>query len=402
MRRPARSDQFAAALDGRGGFAVPTDESLTPLVALARQLQELPLGPTPEFRDALRQRLVAVASVTTAPSPVASPVDRVRDWASGWRVQRGLSAAAACMATVVAVGGISVAGSRSLPGDPFYGVKQSAEGLQVRLARNDINRGKRHLQHAETRLHEIEQLVGVPSFALFEPAARTPLALGLGGSTSDRVRNALRDMDEATRSGSGLLTQAYLEDKATGPLQALTSFTIRQRVGLKNLLPAVPSDVRGQTIDSLALVDDVAQRANSLLVNGVCGEACQPKPAPPLAPPTAVPAPQVNPSPTSEPAPCTCPTPEPQPTAEPAPQPEPAPTKTPEPAPSPSETPEPTPSPTYLPVPLPEPIGSTVEDIIRDVEKQLPVPLPTLPPAPAAPDVPALAPVPPALPAEQF
>ena len=399
MRRSVRYDEFATALSG--SLAAPRDPALAPLVALARQLQTLPLGPTPEFRDTLRARLVAVAAVTTTAPEPAVPWERAREWAAGWRVQRSASAAAAAMAAVVAVAGVSAAGARSLPGDPFYGVKKSTEALELRLARSDVGRGGIHLEHAERRLHEVGDLLGT-DIALSSGAADVPLALG--GSRGARVAGALRAMDDSTRNGSALLTKAFQDNGETEPLRTLQTFAVRQRAGLAQVLPEIPTGARAEAIDSLALIDEVAQRANALLVNGMCGTTCAP-PTPSVASPPAVPQPQAQHSPTPTPdaddlgpLPCSCETaqPEPAPSGSPRP-PAPGPSSSPSPQPSSSSTPTPTPTPTpssYIPVPLPEPVGSTVEDLIREVQDRLPTPLPTLPPLPQL----TSPPVPPGLP----
>src|SRR4051812_35950797 len=61
-----RAEEFDAALRGEA----PAENGLGSMVALAAALQALPLGPTPDFRASLRQRLVAVAAVS---EPVAPP-----------------------------------------------------------------------------------------------------------------------------------------------------------------------------------------------------------------------------------------------------------------------------------------------------------------------------------------
>src|SRR5207302_9805033 len=81
-----RAEEFARLLETNGH----TDDPVTaPLLTVVDALTEVPAvpGPRPEFRAALRQRLLAVAAVQAA-NPVAErPVDRVRPASGPWTVQ---------------------------------------------------------------------------------------------------------------------------------------------------------------------------------------------------------------------------------------------------------------------------------------------------------------------------
>ncbi|HVE98464.1 MAG TPA: DUF5667 domain-containing protein [Mycobacteriales bacterium] len=390
MRRPTRSaEQFAVAVDSTSVDAA-RDPALSPLLALAQQLQALPLGPSDDFRTSLRTRLMAVAAVAPAELPAPGALDRARDWVSGWRVQRGLAAATASMAAVIGIAGVSTAGMRSLPGDPFYSVKRTTEGVQLALTRGDVARGKRHLVVAETRLEEVSSLVGDPSALAYLGAADPSVAtFAFGGSTSELVRETLHDMDAATRTGTRLLTEAYQEDRETAPLKALASFVKRQKAGLAEVLPALPAGAREAGAASLQLVAEVETRANALLTNGVCGPDCAPAPSVPMTEePAASPAPPPAPAPDGSddlgPAPCDCaaqPTPEPSPTTDPQPQPSPSPTSAPAPSPSPSPSREPRLS-DLVPSAVPEPVRSPVVEVIDTIEDLLPTPLPAPIPMP--------------------
>jgi hypothetical protein len=401
MRRQARlAEEFAAALEGRGVASARRDPALAPLLALAEGLQSVPLAPAPDFRDALRRRLVAVAGVAPVAVDPPSPLDRARTWVDGWRVQRAIGGLAASMAAVVALTGISVAASRSLPGDPLYGVKRTAEGVQLSLARNDVNRGKRHLQHAETRLHEVADLVGSDIALAPAPSGPGQITVAFGGSKSTRVASALHAMDGDTRDGSRLLFDAYASEHDDSVLRVVQDFTARQRVRLDQVIDALPTDAHDDAEASLALVSDLNLRATQLLAVGTGTDT---PPAVALPTPDGAPPP-VTPTATPSydelgPLPCTCPA-EPTPTAddstpspEPTPAPTPSPTPTPEPTSSPSPQPTPAPQPSHYPLPsvIPSPVASAVQPIVDDVNNSLPTPLPTLPPLPAAPSaVPAL------------
>ncbi len=384
--RPAqsrRAREFAVALEGPLSPSLAADPAMAPLLALAEQLRALPLGPTPQFRDALRTRLVAVATVAPAELAPATTWDRARVWVDHWRVQRGMAAAAAGMAAVVAIAGVTTASQRSLPGDPFYGLKRSAEGIQLSFARNPVNQGKRYLQHAETRLAEVAQLANKDITAALSPVPMAGVAgspVALGGSRADRIARALADMNRDTRRGSQLLTKAYEDDdeRSTEPLQVLSSFADRQQRGLYQLLFEIPVEARPTAQTSLALVTEVQQRATALITYGICGQACAPPDVDPTPGATPQPEPQPAPSPTSDalgPTPCDC-------AGTPSPAPTPGPQETPDPGDSNNPEPSPTPSPSpseggggQLPL-LPDPIGQTVEDLLNEVKKLLPSPLP--------------------------
>ena len=409
MRRPLRpAEQFAAALDSSTVDATP-DPALSPLLALAQQLQALPLGPSDDFRASLRTRLLAVAAVAPAELAAPSPVDRARAWVSGWRVQRGLAAATASMAAVIGIAGVSTAGVRSLPGDPFYSVKRGTENVQLALTRGDVARGKRHLVVAETRLDEVGELVGSPNaLAGLGMGDPTVAAYAFGGSSGELIRETLGDMDASTRTGTRLLTEAYLDDRETAPLKALASFVRRQKAGLADVIPALPAEAQAAGAQSLQLVAEVETRANALLENGVCGPDCAPVSPPPVTeepaaspapPPAPAPepttdglAPQPTAEPTAEPSPEPSPEPRPSESPDPSPSPRPEPTQTPQPSPSPSPTREPRLS-DLIPTIVPEPVRSPVADVVDTVEDLLPslapVPVPAAPPAPSAAPAPA-------------
>jgi type IV secretory pathway VirB2 component (pilin) len=340
--------------------------------------------PRAEFRAALRTRLVAVASVRSA--DVAAPVtakNRTLESAVSWtqtrRAQRGIGLAAGAMASVVAVAGIAVAGSQSLPGDPFYGVKRGGEALELRTAGGDVAKGSKHLEFAAERLKEVREL-SLGRDAAFTGSLDQPVAsAAFGGSVSKRVRGALTDMDRETRTGSDLLTSAYRDSNSDAPLEILSRFAGRQTRDLTALLPDLPAGARPQAESSLALVSRVAVESSQLLAVGVCTGQCAPAQAAPSLPPTTGPMPQPAPNASTE-APCGCqPAPTPARTSDPTPAPTPDPSPEPTTAPSPSPSrPTPSPSPSS-PLPVPTEVPSEVPTAVPS----LPVPVPTLTPLPA-------------------
>jgi hypothetical protein len=229
-----RADEFARLLDGGGRT---DDPGLAPLVTLATALQALPLGPTPDFRAGLRQRLVAVAAVQTEPAPTPGAGEKVREWASSWRTQRRLALAAGGLAAVTAIAGIGISGSRSLPGEPFYAVKSAAERLQLATTSGDLDRGKLHLAFARARMSEVRALSD--------------------GTNASVIVTTLRRMDRETRTGTTDLTQAWHDTGSIDPITALQSFAQRQTADLTAVLPALPAAAKAQADQSLALLRGV-------------------------------------------------------------------------------------------------------------------------------------------------
>ncbi|HVB26589.1 MAG TPA: DUF5667 domain-containing protein [Mycobacteriales bacterium] len=368
-----RTEEFARVLDGH---AQPGEYSLLPLVGLARALQTLPLGPAPSARDAFRARLIAVAAVQAAAPPAAAPVsERIRVATQSYRGQRRMAVAAGAVAGVVAIAGVGVAGSRSLPGDPAYGVKRAAEGVQLWLAHGDVAKGRRHLEFAATRLREVSALIGHPEALAVASGEPDAAALAWGGSTVNRVDATLGAMDSDTRAGSQELTHAFAVHQDRAALELLSSFAHAQHARLAQILPELPPASLLAGFTALTLVNEVGRRATALLTFGVCTSHCRPPaagPTPLTASPSAAPTSDVIGV-----TPCTCAsssgpvpgaggtTPSPTPGATSTPTPAPTPTG------SPSSSPSPSPSPTG---PLP-----SLPSIPPLPTPSLPVPTPSLP-----------------------
>ena len=376
--------EFARALDA-GAVAGRGDLAVVAQLRTAGAALDAGVVPRAEFKDALRMRLMAVATVSAA-APVEIPA-RALPAAGAWRRRAGAVAAGA-MASVVAVSGVAVAGSQSLPGDPFYGVKRTTEAFQLRTADGDVERGTRHLDFAATRLREVRGLTlgrdAIDAGPQLGPAAMAggitlrsaeqPLADGaaLSAGVAERVRATLAEMDDQTRKGTSLLTDAYRSSRTPEPLRALSRFTSRQTAGLSELLPALPPAAQPRARASLALLSDVGEQADELLLIGTCGSACDPSQVAPSLPggPSA-------PSGSTPSADCDCaaPAPAPQPSAVP-PSSQPAPQATSEPAPEPQRSTPPSPRPSSSPSPTPSPSPSSLVPLPVPT---LPVPVPTLP-----------------------
>ena len=258
-----RATRFAEILEA------PTrtdDPAQAPYLALATALRAAPTvsGPSPEFRTALRQRLVAVATVqgVGAAEPTAA---KLRSAATTWRFQRRVAAVAGAAAAATAIAGVGVGASRSLPGDPFYGVKRATERVQLAATTGQEAKGKRHLEFARTRLHEVEALVGRNS-AL---AGILPGGVAALGHLSDSAKTStivatLQDMDAETRAGAEDLLAVASESGSSEPLSALDTFTRRQFVDLRSTVPALPTPAQPRAEQSLSLLAVVADRTRQL------------------------------------------------------------------------------------------------------------------------------------------
>lgn len=265
-----RAERFAALLDGD---ATADDAALASLEQLARSLTTLPLqrvAPDTEFRDALRQRLVAVATVRPAGSPATESTGLgARTARFG---HRSFAIATGAVAAVVAIAGVGIAASRSLPGDPFYGVKRSVQAAQLFVTSGEVARGKEQLGFAANRLSEIAQLLNQPS-ALGPVVAGEPLAGGAQVPVGE-LRQALNDMDAETLAGTRDLTLAFADAHDRAALLALQSFATQQYDRLQALLPAFPAALQPRAEASLRLLAQIRARVAALLADGACTGKC--------------------------------------------------------------------------------------------------------------------------------
>lgn len=384
----ARAEELARLLEG--AVAGPSS-STAGYAALATRLRavspSLQQSTTlrPEFRAALRQRLVAVATVqgpqAVAPAsavPVGAGVfARAMTWSRTWSAQKRLALASGAMAGVVAITGVAVASSRSLPGQPFYGLKRASEGLQLDLAKGDTAKGTKHLEFAATRLREVRALArGDGELAIANLGGSGPQAAGLAASVQQRINSTLADFRHETDQGRNLLEGVYRSTGKTAPLRVLTSFATQQKSRLASIIPELPTGSTAAAEESLELVTEVGTAATELLAIGTCGDDCNPDTGGPKLPVEPAPTPGTSASPEQPDdnngvPPCDCvePSPTPEPTTEPTTEPTGEPSASPDPEPTTSPTPSASPTPTTSPTPGPFP---TV----------LPTDLPTLPPLP--------------------
>ena len=252
----SRREDFARVVDGDVAVAdAPVSalgEIATALRTMSRQIT-LP-DPDPDFRDDLRQRLVAIATVQAAepaiagvtttgtPSRVAGRRTPRTDTRRVPRGRRAIVALAGSAVVLGSVAGVAVAASRSLPGSPFYDLKLATESAQLWTAHGSLAKGHRHLEFAATRLGEAQRL----------------------SPTSSHLAATLNAMDTQTRDGANDLVAAARSSSSTAPLVQLQQFAHRQYAGLQQLLKTAPPALRQREIRSATLVEIINDQAATL------------------------------------------------------------------------------------------------------------------------------------------
>jgi hypothetical protein len=269
-----RVDRFADLVASGGRTDDPV---IGPYLAISEMLRLVPApaGPRPEFRAALRQRLVAVGTVqgVGATASLAAPATaRLREASATWRFQRRMAVVAGGAAAATAIAGVGVGASRSLPGDPFYGVKRATERVQLATAVGREAKGMRELQFARTRLHEVQALAGDSSaLGAFLPSTAAAIGPLTETARTDTILATLRDMDGETKAGAKDLLAVARDSGSRQPLQALASFTRGQLAQLQGVLPALPSAAQPRARRSATLLAFVA-RVTAAAESGTLGQ----------------------------------------------------------------------------------------------------------------------------------
>jgi hypothetical protein len=250
------AERFAELLDETNGGRrhhsrnAADDGRLDELAALGRRLSATPVGMhvDPEFTMGLRAMLVATAErdgigvTAEADEPVARTGRSLLGRGSARRIRARGAIVIGVAAGAMAVSGISAASESAAPGDALYGVKRSTERAQLAMAGSDVNKGQLSLDFAKTRLAEAAKMNGAdPGF--------------------DGV---LDDMDNDTKAGVRLLTSSAVSRRSVNPLKDVDTFVTGQRGVLTPRLEKLSPDNRERALASLALLDDVHQRAADL------------------------------------------------------------------------------------------------------------------------------------------
>jgi hypothetical protein len=210
--RTNRAEEFDRALSAKAGAKV--DPTMAALLAVTGALAAIPQRPAPAFRDALRTRLMAEAA-TLAPQVAASAPAAAPALRSVPRLLQhpAMQVATGGLAAAIAVTGIGVGASRSLPGDALYGLKRAVEGLQVGTSGGAVGEAGSLVEHAQTRLDEVRALIGRGD---------------LTGSALARVESALRALQAEIDSAVARLLAAarsgsrFAYDRLSATIDTLT------------------------------------------------------------------------------------------------------------------------------------------------------------------------------------
>ncbi|MCM2578274.1 DUF5667 domain-containing protein [Streptomyces meridianus] len=146
-----------------------------------------------------------------------------------------------------AFSGIAAASTDALPGDSLYGLKRGMEDLSLGMADGETDRGRIHLDHASTRLHEARRLM------------ERDRSGGLDHESVTELRRVLSRMSQDASEGHRLLHSAYRRNGSLAPMRTLSNFSAGHRSGwqeLRHRLPAQLSDVGDQVTSVFDAMDD--------------------------------------------------------------------------------------------------------------------------------------------------
>ncbi|WP_433010833.1 DUF5667 domain-containing protein [Kribbella sp. CA-294648] len=236
--------------------------------------------PRPEFNAELRHRLLeqaAARAATTTPTVVPSvpdfsddPPPREDDDASVTDIRhrhgRRIRLVASTAALVLLGGGIgsAAAAQQAMPGDALYGMKRSIENVSTNVSVGDDSRGRRDLEHANTRLSEIRKLVA-------------------NGGDVATINGTLADFTAQSRQGITRLVASYQQTGDPAAITAVTAFITSARQAIGELAPKLPPESLKPAVEALASLEDMAQRASA-----ACPKCEKPKPAKNAGPPPAI------------------------------------------------------------------------------------------------------------------
>jgi hypothetical protein len=254
------ADRFQRALDGER----VTDRGLAELVETSRHLVGLTSAvPPPDaaFVATLHERLMAEAARMPAPSPVAAKAAAARRAAARTTpvvvvVGRGLPRLlVGATASALLVGAVVGAVSRgAVPGQALYPVKGWLDGVAVRLADSDLERGQTYLAQAQEHVSDAREL-----------AERD-------GRDAGDIDVALTAATDAVRKGSQALDTSYA---GTGNPQALITmrdFVARTLPQLEALRTEVPPESLPKLAALEALLRDTQESTSRRIA--ACGSPC--------------------------------------------------------------------------------------------------------------------------------
>jgi hypothetical protein len=317
-----KAEEFARLLDGGGSGS----GELSTMGNLAHRLSAVP-QPRPEFASALRTRLMQEATGTlpaatgtgvgsagpgaagpgaagpATSSAVSSSATTTSSAVSSSAVSSVLSStaplwaklAAGVAAAAIAATGVGVGASRSLPGDPLYGLKRRVETVQLDLAGGGTSKALAQLGFASSRLDEIAAL-------LKHDGTAAPLSADLQKQISGLLQDWAVDTSKGT---TPLLDQLKAgQGNSARIVGSLISFTDAQTRALAAIVQQLPDQtlqsLTGSGFAYLQRVDTALGgpvgiprllRSLGLDLPSVSGAAAKPAPVPSGGSPVGTPSP---------------------------------------------------------------------------------------------------------------
>ncbi len=128
---------------------------LKPLLEIAKTVEPVDPGPSPEFKMRAKKRLLE--EMNSSPSPARFPWS---SWSNSFRLAGAFSRSLAfgIAAVVLGASGVVYGSNSSLPGDLVYPVKTGIEKLQVAAARSPEARAEVTMKLARSRTDEVMAL----------------------------------------------------------------------------------------------------------------------------------------------------------------------------------------------------------------------------------------------------
>ena len=289
-RARARAEAFAHAVDHgpRHSSRHSDDPELVEAVELVGRLRTAgAVPPGPVFRAYPRPRLLARAparaATTTTPTMVRSLPDSSDDPPGGEDVDASVTdirhrhgrriRLVACTAALVLLGGgigSAAAAQQAMPGDTLYGMKRSIENVSTNVSVGDDSRGRRELQHAMTRLSEIDAMVE-------------------NGGDVTTINSTLDDFSAQARKGVSRLVASYQQDGDATSITVVTTFITGARQAIGELAPKLPPESLKAAVEALATIEQLAQHTTV-----ACPKCDKPKPAKNAGPATTKPGSEPN------------------------------------------------------------------------------------------------------------
>lgn len=164
---------------------------------------------------------------------------------------------ASTAALVLLGGGIgsAAAAQQAMPGDTLYGMKRSIENVATNVGVGDDSRGRRDLEHAMTRLSEVQELAG-------------------NGGSVGTINATLDDFSKQARQGVSRLLASYQQNSDQSSISAITAFITSARQALGELAPKLPPESLKSGVEALATIEQLAGHTAA-----ACPKCDAPKPA---------------------------------------------------------------------------------------------------------------------------